>query len=181
MKTDKTWPGPLLDVFILSLVKQEVNTLYLLKREAGVSIGAASPALRRMEKNFLVILRQPEVVKGRGRKVQSRNRSKREYDVVPVSNSAPIVWLDRLREEMPTDTESVARIVALADAYQRMNVAQKALKKAIAERRKRTVQAPISTGRSTVAARYRSIVQACESAKAKAEAAALNKILKDLK
>jgi hypothetical protein len=90
-------------------------------------------------------------------------------------------WLVSLKKSSPTDVESVARIVALAEAEHRPEIAKAILSAAITERRKRARQSFPVVKASARAARYRSIVQACESARMKAEAVALAKIRADLK
>ena len=181
MTADKPRPRTLLDVFILSLVKQEVNTLYRLKRDAGISIGAARPALNRMQEKFLIETKpQSSSKKKLASSGPERARKKQEFSIIPVSSHAPVQWLENIGNNTPTDTESVARIVALAEANGMTDIGREALKNAIADRRKRATQKPRSSSKSTIATRYRSIMQACESARARAEASALMYVLDDL-
>ncbi|MFY9645054.1 MAG: hypothetical protein WAK29_07735 [Terriglobales bacterium] len=167
----------LLDIFILFLVRDGIGTLYRLKHEAGISIGAASPSLHRLEKKFITRY-------GTGSKAKDTVgvRGKRQYMLSLFAYEVfKSDWLRVLEENLPTDTESVARLVAIAESENRSEVAKKALTNAIGTRRKRARLAVTVAGRSKIATRYRSILQACETARFKAEAATLGKILKRVK
>jgi hypothetical protein len=170
----------LLDIFILYLVRDGLKTLYQLKAEAGISIGAASPSLHRLEDQYTYIYRSTTTGR-RGKKVVDP-RGKIEYE--PHIMSALFFQSDSLapfEADLPTDTESVARLVVLAEAKEKSGLAKKTLKNAIGERQKRVRGAVPVAGRSKIATRYRSIVQACETARLKAEGAALKKILARIK
>ena len=139
----------LLGRFILSLIKQRVNTLYLINREAGISVGAASPVLRYLQDEFFI---DPSATVKKGRKVKVAARQKVEYEIVPITFSARVVqWLDDFGEIQLTDTESVARLVALAEEEKQPDLARKTLKKAIRERRKRAARPAPPPGRSIIA------------------------------
>jgi hypothetical protein len=170
-------PMPLLDVFILSLLEGGIDTLYRLKHEAGISIGAASPALRRLEK--LMISRRRKNPHG---KDIIGPRGKHEY--VPGLFSHQFFgsnWLEPFENSLPTDTESVARLIALAESANRADLVKRALSAAIKQRRARARRATPAAGKSTIANRYRTILHVCETARLRAEAAALKKILAGLK
>jgi hypothetical protein len=166
----------LLDIFILYLVRDGLTSLYQLKREAGISIGAASPSLRRLEKKWIT------PITDRRRKPLVSVRGKREYQqdlfAYDFVNSD---WLASFEAKLPIDIESVARLVALAEAKSRPDVARMALNNAIGERIKRARVASPETGRSSIASRYREIIHLCETARLKAEAATLKKVLARLK
>ncbi len=168
----------LLDIFILLLVRSGIKTLYRLKQEAGVSIGAASPSLRRLEKRTFIYLPR----KGhRGKEIVGK-RGQREYQVNLFGQDfLQSDWLAPFEASLPTDTESVARLVAIAEAKHRPDVAMKTLRNAIGVRRKRARRMASLAGASSIAARYRAILQACDTARLKAEAAALKKVLANLK
>lgn len=170
-------PMPLLDVFILFLVRDGINTLYRLKQEAGISIGAAAPSIRRLEKQF--IARRTKGPKG---KEIFGDRGQRNYQLnLFAPQFFESEWLAPFEIDLPSGTESVARLVALAEAKCRPDLAKAILKYAIEERTRRARRAAPVAGRSKIATRYRSILQVCESARMKAEAAALKKILTSLK
>jgi hypothetical protein len=84
-------------------------------------------------------------------------------------------------ERSPTDIDSVARLVAIAQAENKVDIAIKALDHAIAYRRKRADQALPLTEQSKIAAESRSILQACEVARMKAETGVLEKVRSALK
>lgn len=125
----------LLGRFILSLIKQHVNTLYLINREAGISVGAASPVLRYLRNEWFV--EKSSTIK-KGRKAAVDVRQKVEYEIVPLKFTATAAnWLEDFGEIQLTDTESVARIVALAEEEKQPDLARKTLVRAIRERRER--------------------------------------------
>jgi hypothetical protein len=166
----------MLDVFVLFLMRDGVRTLYALKKEAGISIGAASPSLRRLNENDMIAPRtNPR------RKAVVGKRGKREYEIgLFAQKFLEPDWIAEWELDLPFDTESVARLVAMAEASNRRDVAKKALAHAITDRRRRAQRPVPPGGRSAIAARYRNIVKACETARLKAEAAALKKILAGL-
>jgi hypothetical protein len=169
-------PMPLLDVFVLFLVREGINTLYRLKHDAGISIGAAAPSLRRLEKQY--IARRTKGPKG---KELLGTRGQRNYQLnLFAGKFFESDWLATFETKLPTDTESIARLVALAEAGSRPDVATAALSHAIKERRKRAGRPAPIAGRSSLATRYRIILQACEAARLKAEATVLKKILAGL-
>lgn len=173
-------PMSLLDIFVLYLVRDGLKTLYQLKAEAGISIGAASPSLRRLEEQYRVYCTSTTTGK-RGRKVVNP-RGKLEYRPHIMSSLFFQSYsLAPFEADLPTDTESVARLVALSEAQEKPDVGRKALENAISERGRRARRAAPVAGRSRIATRYREIVQACETARLKAEAAALKKILAGLR
>lgn len=170
----------LLDNFILSLIRDKVNTLYLIHREAGISIGAASPVLRYLQR--ICAIGPPLIWKGRRPKPEIGPRGKVVFEPGVLYLSSPEdSWFDKMEKSLPVDVESIGRFVALAEEGKRPDVARKALKNAIRERQKRASRPAPPPGRSSIANRYRSIVQACESARLKAEARALKEILAGLK
>jgi hypothetical protein len=166
----------MLDIFTLQLIRDGISTLYELKKEAGISIGAASPSLRRLQEKGMIARR----TNGR-RKVLVGARGKLQYRIgifaYPFLESD---WIAGFERDLPTDTESVCRLVALAELVNRRDVAKKALAHAITDRRKRARKHVPPVGRSAIAARYRSIAMACEAARLKAEATILKKILAGL-
>jgi len=167
---------PLLDVFILFLLRDGITTLYRLKQEAGISIGAASPSLRRLDQEYMFKPR----TRVRGKEIVGV-RGKREYKLgLMGQHFFKSDCLAPFEASLPTDTESVARLVAIAEAEGKPDVAITTLKNAISKRRKRPGQPSSVPGTSSIAKRYRSILQACDTARLKAEAVALKKILASL-
>jgi len=171
---------PLLDLFVLLLVQKGLNTLYRLKRCAGISIGAASPSLLRLKEEKHIYLRATEKTR---KKDSSPERAQRPYGVGTAAAFCLNFedWLTPRQEKVPRDVESLARLVALAAEKDRPDLAANLLRKAIAQRAKRGQHIDARIERPRVAARYVSIVTACESARAKAEAGVLKKILKTVK
>jgi hypothetical protein len=169
---------PVLDTFVLFLIRDGVNTLYRLLREGGVSVGAASPAVQRLLKAGLIDYSRDDV-KG---KPLVGPRGKLQMKLA--SFARPFLkagWLLHFEERLPTDIDSVARLVAIAQAENKVDIAIKALDHAIAYRIKRADQTLPLSEQSKIAAHARSILQACEAARMKAEVAVLEKVRSALK
>ena len=159
----------LLDKFVLLLIRDGIDTLYLLKKEAGLSIGATSPSLNRLEELGLVFADK------------AGERGRRKFHV---SNMGHGVfhgdWLSSL-ELAANDIESIARLVAMAKTQNNVSFAKRVLGSAVTDRLKRSAKTVPEGSRSDVAATYRSLLRICEIARLKAESSALAKIKASLR
>lgn len=95
-----------LNLFVLALVRAEVNTPYSIRRDAGISLGANETALRK--------LREKQLIK----KSKEGKRGKAEYSLtekgrVYLENGIPAVF-EEAAKKMPRDVESVIRILCIA-------------------------------------------------------------------
>jgi DNA-binding PadR family transcriptional regulator len=157
-----------LELLLLALVEQGCNTPYRLKEVAGISVGAALPALNRLRNRGLL-----------ERAAQSA-RNKQEFEVTAVGKKAIASETKRLLSELKTaqssDAESVLRLAALAFFKRQGRVAASLLKDAGLARRKLAKlkseeRGPIDL--ADLASIYRTINEACASERSKAEAEAL--------
>lgn len=163
-----------LDLFLLALIESGVSTAYAFKEQAGLSVGATLPALRRLEKyGFLV----------RGEKLD-RNRQDLELTRAGKRElkSATERFLRDYQRQSPPDTESVLRICALALANRKTRAAIKILSLAAKEW---SIRADETPGRSSepvadMAASYGKMSAFCGAAACSAQAEALSLILQEL-
>jgi DNA-binding PadR family transcriptional regulator len=154
-----------LELFLLALVDGGWNTPYKLKADAGISVGAALPALKRLQERRLV------------QRAESAARNKQEFEVTAAGKKALTTETKRLLREYqktpPNDIESVLRMVVLAFAGKRRGIAVSVLKSTGESKRRvakfRAEEASQVTS-TDLAALYRRMVQACEAARAGAEA-----------
>lgn len=139
-----------------------------MRSEAGLSLGAIIPALRRLEKGGLVV---------RSKKA-SRNR--REFSLTTVGrrslkDSISSV-LSSIAPEALGDTDSALRTACLALYFGKRKEAQEILR-AAAENKETRLQAVENSKATlegaTLAGLYRSMTLACETARLKAERKAL--------
>jgi hypothetical protein len=163
---------PLLDLFVFLLVRDGVNTRYRLLREGSISLGAAAPALRRLEaKNYVV--RQA----GKKGKPVVGNRGSQPLQLGFLSIDFPYSdWLATCEQDLPSDIESVARLVAIAEAENKIDLVIDLLDHAIGQRRSRARRSKPMTSPSLIATRSQSILLAAEAARLKAEADVLEKV-----
>ena len=100
----------ILDIFVLSLLDRGLETPYELKRQGGLSLGASTPALRRLLKAKLVTLDEKASATNRPRHVYKVTRSGGE--------TARVGWKPFLgTENLPADLDSVLRIIDMAAHY----------------------------------------------------------------
>jgi len=105
-------PGPkkvasTLDVFVLALVAEGTDTLYALKREAGLSVGATTPAIRRLARAGR--LKRAGADNTRGRQPLAITDKGRRW---VKTNSTELIRAG-IRQP-PKDLESVVRLAVLA-------------------------------------------------------------------
>ena len=157
-----------LELLLLALVEQGCNTPYRLKEDAGISIGAALPALNRLKDRGLL------------KRAEQSARNKQEFEVTAVGKKAIGSEAKRLLAEFragqPHEAESVLRLAALALSHKRPRVAASLLRNTGLARRQLTKlkseeRGPIDT--TNLAAIYRTMNEACARARSKAEAEAL--------
>ena len=100
----------ILDIFVLALLDRGLETPYDLQRQGGLSLGASTPALRRLLKAKLVTLDE---------KASATNRPRHAYKVTRSgSETARLAWVPFLgAENLPPDLDSVLRIIDLAAHY----------------------------------------------------------------
>src|SRR4051812_253399 len=95
-----------LDLFLLGLINSGVNTPYLFRERARLSVGATLPALKRLEMERLIT---------RGEKLQ---RNRQEFKLTAAGKRKFRTQLSRLsqeyRDDPPVDSESVLRVASLA-------------------------------------------------------------------
>jgi DNA-binding PadR family transcriptional regulator len=109
-----------LEVLLLALVEQGCNTPYRLKEDAGISVGAALPALNRLKSRGLL-----------ERATQSA-RNKQEFEVTARGKKAIVSETKRLLAELRTgqfnDVESALRLAALTLSKNQAPAAESLLK-----------------------------------------------------
>jgi DNA-binding MarR family transcriptional regulator len=99
-----------LELFILSCVDRGIATPYDLQRQAGLSLGATNPALKRLITAGLL---------KRTTGKSATRRPRHDYALTDEGKKAARVgWKDHLTASAaPTDIDSVLRIYAMAAAY----------------------------------------------------------------
>lgn len=99
--------GSTLDVFVLALVAEGTDTLYALKREAGLSVGATTPAIRRLTSVGLLERAAADSARGRQRLAITEKGRRRVK-----AQSAALIRAGI--EQVPKDLESIVRLAVLA-------------------------------------------------------------------
>jgi DNA-binding PadR family transcriptional regulator len=157
-----------LEIMLLALVDRGWSTPYRLKEAAGISVGAALPALNRLL--------------GRGllKRAEIAARNKQEFEVTPagkkVMNSEIKRLFKQFKQTPPNDVESVIRLATLALFTKRCGTAV-ALLKGTGEARRRIAKLRSEEAGQLVttdlAALYRNMSEACDVARSEAEATAI--------
>jgi len=95
-----------LDLFILGLLQTGVNTPYLFRERAHLSLGATLPALKRLEAGGYV------------RRAERGLRNKQEFEITAAGRRAITTGVASLLHEYelrpPSDIESILRLTALS-------------------------------------------------------------------
>ena len=102
--------APILDVFINSLLERGIETPYDLNRQGGISLGASTPALKRLIDNKLIRrITEPAATK----------RRTHRYTLTEAGRElAHRGWRPYFKElRVPADIDSVLRLVDLAVHY----------------------------------------------------------------
>jgi DNA-binding PadR family transcriptional regulator len=109
-----------LEVLLLALVEQGCNTPYRLKEDAGISVGAALPALNRLKSRGLL------------ERAAQAARNKQEFEVTARGKKAIVSETKRLLAELGTgqfnDVESALRLAALTLSNNQAPAAESLLK-----------------------------------------------------
>src|SRR5512144_1831661 len=131
-----------LDLFILTLLKYGINTPYTMAAQAGVSLGASLPAIRRLVAERLI----KETPRG--------PRGRREFQLTKSGEKA----MDRLDQVLdaallqpPRDIESILRFSACAIGSGRTEKAIELLDKAAQEYSGRSAAALSQAGERAIA------------------------------
>jgi DNA-binding PadR family transcriptional regulator len=108
--SESTVNPSVLDLFILSLFDRGYETAYDLQRHADVSLGSSVPALRRLEKaNFVK----------RTAQVGSSKRLRHRFELTAAGRKlARGGWISLLKDQSPSDFDSILRLVDVAQHYQ---------------------------------------------------------------
>ena len=164
-----------LDLFLLGLIQSGVNTPYLFRERARLSIGATLPALQRLEKNSLIS------------RAEKGLRNKQEFAVTATGRRAFDSQLARIlqeyRERPPSDSESVFRVASLALRVGKTSDAVAILRAAATARAQRSAIPGTNTlagNAHDVASTYAGLLSACESARSKAEARVISDLASSL-
>jgi DNA-binding PadR family transcriptional regulator len=101
---------PILDLYILSLLERGLETPYHLHSQGGISLGASSPALKRLIENKLI------------RRITGPTTSKRRshrYSLTEAGlEQAHLGWRPYFKDlRVPPDIDAVLRLVDLATQY----------------------------------------------------------------
>jgi DNA-binding PadR family transcriptional regulator len=167
-------PSSSLDLFLLQLISTGINTPYLLRERARLSVGATIPALNRMEDQGLVNRQKKE------------RRNKQQYSLTTKGKRHLSAQLTALLaeyvEQPPTDVESLLRAVALACAQLKPEQVNAMLDAAAKERgnRKASIQNVNSVDLKRVDDSYCYFLGRVASARLDAEASALRELAKFL-
>ncbi len=155
------------DAFLFALLEQGFTTPYALKRAVNLSVGATVPALRRLEGKALV---------ERG---HVGTRRKQEFHLTQSGKRALEKGIGPLfQTPLPRDLESIARLLALALHYREGKAARTVLSLAIEDRRRRVGSKTPQRRPTGLVNVYAWVLSSCDSARAKADVAALRKLLR---
>jgi DNA-binding PadR family transcriptional regulator len=163
-----------LDLFLLGLINSGVNTPYLLRERARLSLGATHPALKRLEKLGLI---------ARGERLQ---RNKQQFKLTAAGKRNLRIQLSRMCGEYcdhpPVDSESVLRVASLALAVGEHKIALEVIRSSIANRTAR-ISPPSKMSNvhpGDIAESYSYFLTTLQGAYLAAESAFLSKLLSDL-
>jgi DNA-binding PadR family transcriptional regulator len=128
------------DAFLLTLVKEGVNTVYLLRDRARLSVGATTPALHRL------------VHKGLAQKGDASSRGRIDYRLTSKGRTALFSFQQQLGSDAPSlmtaDVADTLRLCALAVKLRRVDVARLILDRAVEILGQRAEQRPRSAPHS---------------------------------
>ena len=165
---------PVLDLFILSQLDRGCETPYDLLRQAGVSLGASTPALRRLSEAALITR-----IDGQG----VTKRPRHHYQLTASGRrNAREGWKQYLAgSKIPADLDSILRLVDMANHYGNAGQDLAAfLKKAASQRQQAAEQAKLSRSHREELMDYVTLRYDCDVEKFAAEAAALTQIAAEL-
>jgi DNA-binding MarR family transcriptional regulator len=163
-----------LDLFIMALIDQGAATAYALSR-AGISLGAALPALKRLAKDGLVKKGKPGARRSTAHELTARGRD--------ALGSWRDMW-QRYLDQPPNDIESLCRVAALAWSGGRRRDALRLLESAAAKAETTTLPQSMAArpaAASSLGATYAWMGSVTEAARKQAERRALARIIKALR
>jgi hypothetical protein len=126
-----------LDLFLLGLINYGINTPYLFRERAMLSVGATLPALNRLEEARLV---RRQARAQRNRQEFSLTRSGKQYLTSELNQ-----LLDHYGKNPPADAESVLRAVSLGIVNGQTKAALTCLQSAARDRKRRSLPQPLAT------------------------------------
>ncbi len=155
------------ELFILALLGTGVDTTYRLREQAGVSVGAAVPALGRLGKQGLI---RRQIVGTRGKTRFTLTSAGRK-----ALDGAFAELLTKYSSEPPSDMESLLRLVALAAHRRSTSAAIRLLRLALAARRAEAKGPlpPLPARAGDLAGLYRWLESTCRCERRQAEARCL--------
>jgi DNA-binding PadR family transcriptional regulator len=161
-----------LDAFILSLLDRGLETPYDLQRQGGLSLGASTPALRRLVKADLIERAEGE---------SATNRPRHQYQLTANGKrEARAAWKPFLEgDDRASDMDSLLRVVDMAAHYRAEKPKIRSFLKRAAERKSQLAQhADLSSTATRSGDRilYMSMRARCDANRLTAEADALRKI-----
>ncbi|HVZ18806.1 MAG TPA: helix-turn-helix transcriptional regulator [Terriglobales bacterium] len=163
-----------LDLFLLQLILTGIDTPYMFRERANLSIGATIPALQRMEEKGLIARQKKE---GRNKQRYLLTTKGKRY----LSTQLPVLLAEYI-ERPPTDIESLLRAVALATAQARPESVTAMLDAAVRERniRRTLIPEPTTVDLRRIEDSYHFFIGRIASAQLEAEASALTRLAKFL-
>lgn len=101
---------PVLDLYILSLLDRGVSSLYDLQKTGGLSLGASTPALKRLQKAKLVT---------KGEEHRAGRRVRYDFSLTPTGQQEAKkgwrLWVEP--QNFPFDIDAILRVVDMAMCY----------------------------------------------------------------
>jgi DNA-binding PadR family transcriptional regulator len=160
------------DVFVLYLLRDGASSLYGL-HQSGLSIGAVSPALRRLEKSGLV---------AKEGKTEPRRRQKHRLTSKGQQFLRDrITGWEKATVSIPNDVESIARLVAIFHGEEDYEAAARIVSEALRQRRGKTAPSAARPNDPGIPGLYGWLLSVLGSARIQAETEALQAIATFLK
>lgn len=166
---------PVLDIFILSQLDRGCETPYDLLRQAGLSLGASTPALRRLTETGLITR-----VDGQG----TTKRPRHQYKLTASGKrSAREGWKQHIvGSKTSGDLDSILRLVDMAKHYGGANRELATfLEKVTSQRQRAAEQAELAVSQRNGMNDYVTLRLRCDAGRFAAEATALAQVSAELK
>jgi DNA-binding PadR family transcriptional regulator len=161
-----------LDLFLLTLVRDGIRTPYDWQAQAGVSLGASLPAIKRLVDGGMVV----ESAKG--------SRGRREFSITRSGRSElqkTDVYLAEASEDGPSDLESVLRLACIAISEGKPGPAKKLLLQSADEHAKRARRAKrrasVQLDDSSLAKLYSAAMAFCDESRQNATSESLASLI----
>ncbi len=162
-----------LDLFLLGLVETGVDTPYLFRERAGLSVGATLPALKRLEQARFV---ERQEKAARNKQQFKTTKSGRLYLRSQLKHI-----MERYAAQPPTDVESVLRAASLTMSLGDSNAAQNCLRSAAQDRERRAAALKATAiSRPQLSGFYSYWVSLVQSARLHAEAETLANVATEI-